>query len=359
MTRLRWDRLSKSPRDPGFAEERPDRLDPFVRPNESPPPSRLSSRKKATSQPPDSHRWVELFRYVNQKSNKHRSGGATGATTPFDRFSLGPGLPSKSQTQKSPAQSRKRKQKVRRKAKPSGQSVVPVKNTKIKLDEQTSGNLEANRVRRPNNIAVASLPQVEVGVVRQDAVDLGWIATAGVARWAVTCLDTSGGEIRKMAVEGKVTSITVDGLPLEQGPIGVYVQGSDRFGTAVVAGFAEAVWVPTLLACAGVEEEFERSSYHVYVVELEPALCEERGCPSANGSPPVYVGQTTHPPEFRFEQHKEGKKSSKHVRKHGVRLLPDLYADNGPYATRSEAEEAEAALASLLRQEGYCVFGGH
>jgi hypothetical protein len=108
-----------------------------------------------------------------------------------------------------------------------------------------------------------------------------------------------------------------------------------------------------------VSGEVEARSYYVYVVELEPALCEQQKCPSPNGRPPVYVGQSIHPPELRFQQHKEAKRSSRYVRKHGVRLLPDLYAGNGPYATRREAEEAEAALASRLRQEGYCVFGGH
>lgn len=100
-------------------------------------------------------------------------------------------------------------------------------------------------------------------------------------------------------------------------------------------------------------------AYHVYVVELDQALCNKRGCLSRNGRPPVYVGQSANPPEARLRQHKQGYKSSRFVREYGICLRPRLYKGYGPFRTRAEAIEAEARLARRLKSMGYCVFGGH
>ena len=98
--------------------------------------------------------------------------------------------------------------------------------------------------------------------------------------------------------------------------------------------------------------------YHVYVVELEGHLLGRRECLGATGGPPLYVGQSALTPGDRFEQHRAGHRASRIVRAHGVRLRPDLSDSWGPYATRAEAEAAEAALAEDLRARGFCVFGG-
>jgi hypothetical protein len=99
--------------------------------------------------------------------------------------------------------------------------------------------------------------------------------------------------------------------------------------------------------------------FHLYVVELDPTLCIKRGCLSRNGRPPIYVGQSANPPETRFRQHKDGYKASRFVRDFGVRLLPRLCKNHGPFASRVDAIEAEAKLARRLKSLGYCVFGGH
>jgi predicted GIY-YIG superfamily endonuclease len=99
--------------------------------------------------------------------------------------------------------------------------------------------------------------------------------------------------------------------------------------------------------------------YSVYVIELAPEVRERRGCPPANGKPAVYVGQTADTPEERFAEHLAGHRAARIVRDHGVRLRPRLYLNYGPYATREEAETAEAHLAERLRRRGFCVFGGH
>jgi hypothetical protein len=94
--------------------------------------------------------------------------------------------------------------------------------------------------------------------------------------------------------------------------------------------------------------------YHVYVIELDdavgPRAQHDREC--------LYVGQTVHSREERFEQHKRGHKSSRFVRKHGLRLRPDLYPE-GDLRTRKDAETAEAEWAKVLESRGYRVFGGH
>lgn len=98
-----------------------------------------------------------------------------------------------------------------------------------------------------------------------------------------------------------------------------------------------------------------RPTYQVYVIELDEAA-GERMHPD---KPPVYVGQSTHAPEIRLQQHLEGLHASRIVRKHGRRLLPELYEGRGPWPTRSQAEADEARLGEELAAAGYRVFGAH
>jgi hypothetical protein len=91
----------------------------------------------------------------------------------------------------------------------------------------------------------------------------------------------------------------------------------------------------------------------VYVVELaaDAGRAAGRGC--------LYVGETALVPEERFAKHRAGgRTAARVVRRYGVRLRPDLTRGVGPFATRAEAEAAEAALAAKLRRRGYVIFGG-
>jgi hypothetical protein len=95
-------------------------------------------------------------------------------------------------------------------------------------------------------------------------------------------------------------------------------------------------------------------SYSVYVIELARA-CVREPCALA----PVYVGQTAHDPEHRFEQHKAGGRlASAKPYRYGVRLRRDLMKGIGPFASRAEAEQAERALAKALEKRGHRVFWG-
>ena len=94
--------------------------------------------------------------------------------------------------------------------------------------------------------------------------------------------------------------------------------------------------------------------YSVYVV----LLSDEIGPRKNPDFPSVYVGQTGIRPQDRFRQHKEGYRSSRHVRNYGGRLLPQLYRHLNPLFS-DEREDAEADLAQELASQGYTVYGGH
>ena len=95
-------------------------------------------------------------------------------------------------------------------------------------------------------------------------------------------------------------------------------------------------------------------SYSVYVIELSRD-CIKEPCALA----PLYVGQTAHSPEHRFEQHKAGGRlAAGKPHRFGVRLRYDLMRRIGPFASRREAEAAEKAVAAALEKRGHRVFWG-
>jgi predicted GIY-YIG superfamily endonuclease len=97
-----------------------------------------------------------------------------------------------------------------------------------------------------------------------------------------------------------------------------------------------------------------RTVYSVYVIELSRA-CTRKPCALA----PVYVGQTAHTPEQRFEQHKAGGKlAATKAHRYGRRLRYDLMKGIGPFASRQAAEQAEKAVAEALEKRGHRVFWG-
>jgi hypothetical protein len=73
----------------------------------------------------------------------------------------------------------------------------------------------------------------------------------------------------------------------------------------------------------------------------------------------LYVGQTSRDPDWRFDQHKAGYKSSSSARRFGVCLLPRLVEHLNPMH-QWESLELEAALAEELSIAGVpWVEGGH
>jgi predicted GIY-YIG superfamily endonuclease len=93
------------------------------------------------------------------------------------------------------------------------------------------------------------------------------------------------------------------------------------------------------------------SAHHnVYVVYLRN--------PQGDGRAAYYVGLTGLSPEQRFQNHKNGLKCARVVRKFGVRLVPKLYAHLNPMPY-AKAKEMEGFLADSLRKRGFVVYGGH
>ena len=94
-----------------------------------------------------------------------------------------------------------------------------------------------------------------------------------------------------------------------------------------------------------------KSDHHsVYVVFLRN--------PKGDGKAGYYVGMTGLSPERRFENHKQGRKAARIVRRCGERLVPRLYAHLNPMPY-AKALQIEADLADSLRKRGFVVYGGH
>jgi len=94
--------------------------------------------------------------------------------------------------------------------------------------------------------------------------------------------------------------------------------------------------------------------YSIYIIELD-RKCLRIPCAFA----PVYVGQTAHTPEERFEQHKAGGMlAAAKAHAFGTRLRYDLMKGIGPFRTRKQAEAAEKAVAEALEKRGHRVFWG-
>jgi hypothetical protein len=107
------------------------------------------------------------------------------------------------------------------------------------------------------------------------------------------------------------------------------------------------------------EPEFH---HNVYVVLLSKAALKDlsvlRRNPQRDSSKPaVYVGMTGLPVDHRFENHKNGYKSARLVRKYGVRLLPEFFEHLNPMPYEY-AVQMEKDLADDLRSQGYAVCGG-
>ncbi len=107
------------------------------------------------------------------------------------------------------------------------------------------------------------------------------------------------------------------------------------------------------------DEQFHHS---VYVILLSSEVLKEAAILRLNpkriaSKPCVYVGMTGLPVDHRFENHKNGYQSARLVRKYGVRLMPELFADFNPMPFDAAAQ-MEKDLAEDLRNEGYTVAGG-
>lgn len=87
----------------------------------------------------------------------------------------------------------------------------------------------------------------------------------------------------------------------------------------------------------------------VYVIELAPAAGRRRD----PRIPWVYVGSTGRRIGTRYEQHRRGYKSAGIVKRHGLRLRPDLYEDLPAFPGSKTAQRAEVERAAELSTAGF------
>lgn len=87
----------------------------------------------------------------------------------------------------------------------------------------------------------------------------------------------------------------------------------------------------------------------VYVIELAAAAGRRRD----PRIPWVYVGSTGRRIATRFDQHRRGYKSAGIVKRHGLRLRPDLYEDLPAFGGSKSAQRAEVERAHELAGAGF------
>lgn len=104
----------------------------------------------------------------------------------------------------------------------------------------------------------------------------------------------------------------------------------------------------------------ETEQHHVYVIELDKEVLKFDQFVRANpqykdGMPCLFVGETRHTPQKRFNYHLVGYKSHEFVRRYARRLAPEYYARINPVAG-DQAKAEEHRLADRLRALGYAVW---
>ena len=104
----------------------------------------------------------------------------------------------------------------------------------------------------------------------------------------------------------------------------------------------------------------ETAHHNVYVIELDKEVLKFDEFVKANpqykeGMPCLFVGETRHTPQKRFNYHLVGYKSHEFVRRYARRLAPEYYASMNP-VDGDHAKMEEQHLADRLRALGYAVW---
>ena len=101
-------------------------------------------------------------------------------------------------------------------------------------------------------------------------------------------------------------------------------------------------------------------SHNIYVIELNREVLNEKKFVNANPNHDpekacLYVGMTGLSPDERFQNHKDGYKSNRYVKKYGKYLRRRIYEKYNPM-TYDEAKKMEVELAENLHAKGYAVW---
>ena len=109
------------------------------------------------------------------------------------------------------------------------------------------------------------------------------------------------------------------------------------------------------------DELLLKISYNVYVIKLDKEVMNSKKFRERNPYMNLrracfYVGQTSHSPETRFNQHITGYKSNSFVKRYGQKLVWRKFKKYNPIKTRKEAEYIEKQLTDKLRKKGHGVW---
>jgi hypothetical protein len=104
----------------------------------------------------------------------------------------------------------------------------------------------------------------------------------------------------------------------------------------------------------------ENPCHNIYVIELDKEVLQFDEFLRANphykkGMPCLFVGETRHTPQKRYNYHLVGYKSHEFVRRYARRLAPEYYASINPVSC-DNAKAEEHRLADRLRELGYAVW---
>ena len=102
------------------------------------------------------------------------------------------------------------------------------------------------------------------------------------------------------------------------------------------------------------------AKHYVYVIELSKDVLYEGKFKKANpdyqpGKPCVYVGMTGLDPDVRFDNHKAGIRANKYAKRHGLRLMTELFEHLNPMPY-GDAQYMEVDLGIRLRAQGFGVW---
>lgn len=106
--------------------------------------------------------------------------------------------------------------------------------------------------------------------------------------------------------------------------------------------------------------------FYVYVIELKSTVRDEKKFMEANPhytgkKKCFYVGQSSVPPHVRYEQHINGYKAARFVKRYAKQpvvkgLRYDLFEKYNPMDSRQEASRRERKLANNLKHRGFGVW---
>jgi hypothetical protein len=231
MTKLRWDKLAKRERDPGWAEERAET--PAV---VSPPSSPFSARRFGSASPSTRPSSSTLWRMANKalrsapkQKGKSKRPKKTGATLPFDRYSLSVANAKQEQDERKAARKAAKKQRRAQRA-----AAAPLK-LKSRAKPAPIPGAPEGQTSQPSRL------KVDVVAARGDALLASWTSNPGVNRWKVTCFDSAGQPVRKSGLDSSVCELKIGGLGAAPQPLRLLVRGHAQNGQLVCEGVLDGL----------------------------------------------------------------------------------------------------------------------